>query len=215
MRGVCCALVRSFSAATSSRSQSAARLSLTLTQPHQYRLTRPHANNMSTVTHTPADATHAITPQYCTSHFVTGEYRPVVSFLDDESYARCLDTLVKACNDMLLTHRGKVFLGKRQVWPQRDHWYGCGGRMKPGESIFEASRRLLMREIKIELPVEELKKRLQTVGHYSFVSGDNKQTNAGTMTLSQRIRRIWAYYARIRSPLTPVCLHLFLFLCCL
>jgi hypothetical protein len=48
-----------------------------------------------------------------------GEYQPVVSFLDDEAYARCLDTLVKACNDMLLTHQGKVFLGKRQVFPQK------------------------------------------------------------------------------------------------
>ena len=57
---------------------------------------------------------------YCTSHFVTGSYAPVVSFLDDEAYARCLDTLVKACCDMLITHKGKVFLGKRQVFPQKD-----------------------------------------------------------------------------------------------
>jgi hypothetical protein len=61
-------------------------------------------------------------PQYCTSHFVTGEYQPVVAFLDEVAYAQCLDTLVKACNDMLLTRPdGKVFLGKRQVFVRPEH----------------------------------------------------------------------------------------------
>lgn len=76
---------------------------------------------------------------------------------------------------MLLTHRGRVFLGKRQVFPQKDWWVGCGGRMKPGESVFEASRRLLQREVKLTFEVADLKRRLQTVGSYSFVWGKREQ----------------------------------------
>lgn len=114
-------------------------------------------------------------PNYCTSHFITGSYAPVVSFLDDVGYARCLDTLVKACNDLLLTCEGKIFLGKRQVFPQKDWWYGCGGRMKPGENLFECAKRLFARELKLEFSVEELQRRLMTVGSYSFLWGKREQ----------------------------------------
>jgi len=160
--------------------------------------------------------------RFCTSHFITGEFRPSHTFPDDAAYALCLDTLVKACNDVALVHRGRVFLGKRQVFPQKDFCrfllaakrmcdrrdadatatllvlngagslilfcffffffllsfsalavsgYGCGGRMKPGESVFDATRRLLHREVKLDLSVEDLKRRLLTVGSYSFLWG--------------------------------------------
>ena len=56
----------------------------------------------------------------CTAHFVTGDYKHAPPFLDDAAYAMCLDTLVKACNDIMLHHDGKVFLGKRQMFPQKE-----------------------------------------------------------------------------------------------
>lgn len=43
--------------------------------------------------------------------------------------------------------------------------------MKPGESVFDATRRLLQREVKLDMSVEDLKRRLLTVGSYSFVWG--------------------------------------------
>jgi len=106
--------------------------------------------------------------------------------MDDAGYARCLDTLVKACNDLLLTHRGKVFLGKRTMYPQRDWWMACGGRMRPGESVFDASRRLLQRELRLDLSLSQLRTRLQTVGSYTFVwakRAQEPQTN-GTADVS-------------------------------
>lgn len=146
--------------------------SLLILSPYRIssRLVSSHpSHTVMSVPPTPSTPIDEITPNYCTAHFVTGTYNPTTSFVDDETYAKCLDTLVKACNDMLLTYDGKVFLGKRQMWPQRDWWYGCGGRMKPGETVFESSRRLLQRELKLDISVEDLKKRLQSVGHYSFV----------------------------------------------
>lgn len=41
--------------------------------------------------------------------------------------------------------------------------------MKPGETVFEACRRLLQRELKLDLSVSSLQSRLETIGHYSFV----------------------------------------------
>ena len=43
--------------------------------------------------------------------------------------------------------------------------------MKPGESVFDATRRLLQREVKLDLSVDDLKRRLLTVGSYSFLWG--------------------------------------------
>ena len=63
-----------------------------------------------------------------------------------------LDNIVKACNDILPVHRGKILLGKRNVYPQKSWWFGCGGKMLPGETRVEATRRLLKRELAIVLP---------------------------------------------------------------
>jgi ADP-ribose pyrophosphatase YjhB (NUDIX family) len=106
---------------------------------------------------------------------VTGSFTPVTDLPDDLLYARCLDTLVKACNDLMLFHRGKVFLGKRKMYPQRDWWLACGGRMRPGESVFDATSRLLRRELQLDLSLEQVRLRTHTVGHYSFVWGKREQ----------------------------------------
>jgi hypothetical protein len=47
--------------------------------------------------------------------------------------------------------------------------------MKPGETVFDSCHRLLQREVKVDVSVADLKKRLQTVGHYSFVWGKREQ----------------------------------------
>ena len=59
--------------------------------------------------------------------------------------------------------------------PSVSGWYGCGGRMKPGESMFDAARRLLLRELKLDLSVSALQARLHTVGSYSFLWGKREQ----------------------------------------
>lgn len=94
----------------------------------------------------------------------------------------CLDNIVKATNDMLIAHKGKIMLGLRNgtsltprlirscqpvcwfaVFPQRWWWFGCGGKYSPGETRVEASRRLMKRELNLVLGPES-GSRIRTVG---------------------------------------------------
>ena len=66
---------------------------------------------------------------------------------------RALDTLVKACSDVLVTTNNgtKVFLGKRKVEPQPDWWY-IGGRVRPGDTPESGAARNVKRELGLNLP---------------------------------------------------------------
>ncbi len=84
-------------------------------------------------------------------------------------YTQVLDSVTKATNDVIVVHNHKVLLGKRNVYPQKDWWYGCGGRMNVGESTHDSTRRLLRRELAIAIPeLSAAPGRVETVGHYSF-----------------------------------------------
>ena len=85
-------------------------------------------------------------------HHNTGGFTSHRKFLADKEYGEALDTLVKACSDMLLISPDgqKVFLGKRKVQPQPDWWF-VGGRVFPGETPAQSCCRLLKRELKLEI----------------------------------------------------------------
>jgi ADP-ribose pyrophosphatase YjhB (NUDIX family) len=85
-------------------------------------------------------------------HHDTGGFTSHRKFLADKEYGEALDTLVKACSDMLLiSPDGKrIFLGKRLVQPQPDWWF-VGGRIFPGETPARSCCRLLKRELGIEI----------------------------------------------------------------
>ena len=53
-------------------------------------------------------------------HYDTGGFKSHRKFLADKEYGEALDTLVKACSDMLLISPDgeRIFLGKRNVQPQ-------------------------------------------------------------------------------------------------
>ena len=114
-----------------------------------------------------------------TPQFITGEFTPHHCFLPDDEYGRCLDTVVKACSDVLVTDASgsKVFLGQRKVEPQPDWWY-IGGRSKPGETPEAAAARNVRRELKLDLPLE----RFEVVANYSFVWQFRQQPPAGNGT---------------------------------
>merc|ERR1719159_1501656 len=92
--------------------------------------------------------------QQCVPHHDTGGFVSHRKFLDDATYGDALDCLVKACTDMLLVHPDgeRVLLGKRSVQPQPDWWF-VGGRMMPGETPAQSCRRLLKRELGLEIDV--------------------------------------------------------------
>lgn len=125
-------------------------------------------------------------------HFETGTHPKKPKFLNDAEYASALDTLCKGCTDLLLTDdAGRVLLGKRIVQPQPDWWYGCGGRMKPGETPYESACRLLRRELNLDLTPGEAKHvaaggRFQGVNCYSYAWQFRQQEpkEGGTADLS-------------------------------
>ena len=91
-------------------------------------------------------------------HHNTGGFVSHRKFLADKEYGEALDTLVKACSDMLLISPDgeRIFLGKRKVQPQPDWWF-VGGRMFPGETPKESCTRLLKRELGLEISVSRLR----------------------------------------------------------
>ena len=85
-------------------------------------------------------------------HHKTGAFTSHRKFLADKEYGEALDTLVKACSDMLLLSPdgNKIFLGKRLVQPQPDWWF-VGGRIFTGETPARSCCRLLKRELGLEI----------------------------------------------------------------
>ena len=91
-------------------------------------------------------------------HHVTGGFTSHRKFLADKEYGEALDTLVKACSDMLLVspEGDKILIGKRKVHPQPDWWF-TGGRIFPGETPTQSCSRLLRRELSLEVDPKRLK----------------------------------------------------------
>eukprot|EP00924_Labyrinthula_sp_SR-Ha-C_P009024 augustus_masked-scaffold_2-processed-gene-10.6-mRNA-1 protein AED:0.01 eAED:0.02 QI:0/-1/0/1/-1/1/1/0/213 len=123
-------------------------------------------------------------------HFETGKYDKEVTLLPDKEYGLALDCLVKACTDLFIVQNDKeglrVLLGRRRVFPQKDWWFGCGGRMRPGETIEKSSARLLNRELGLDFG----KLKFGIVGVYSFLWGDREQQpqENGTADISVVVR---------------------------
>jgi len=86
-------------------------------------------------------------------HYDTDDFVSHAKRIPDDLYRDCLDSLVKACVDIVVLNAStdEVLLGKRRVFPQKDWWWGCGGRMIPGEDPQTAAVRLFKRELGLEI----------------------------------------------------------------
>lgn len=102
----------------------------------------------------------------------TGAFTSRRTFLPDDEYGVALDNLVKGCADVLIVNPAgtRVFTGKRRVQPQPDWWF-MGGRMFPGETPVESGRRLLRRELGLEVEAE----RFRVVCAQAFAFGMREQ----------------------------------------
>ena len=86
------------------------------------------------------------------AHYETGEYAKNSTFLEDEEYARALDCIVKGCADVLLRDsEGRILIGYRNVEPAANGPWFIGGRIKVGDSVFQAARINVRRECKIDI----------------------------------------------------------------
>ena len=115
-------------------------------------------------------------------HYETGKYTDNSSFLPDDEYAKILDNIVKACVDVIVTNdKHQILLGKRNVFPMKDYWYGCGGRMRVNESPIDSAHRLLKRELGITQfqPI-----RYVTTHSYVWKMRDQEPKDHGTCDIS-------------------------------
>lgn len=131
-------------------------------------------------------------------HHNTGGFTSHRKFLPDKEYGEALDTLVKACADMLLVSPDgkKIFVGKRKVQPQPDWWF-VGGRVFPGETPPQACCRLLKRELHLDIDPA----RLLPVCCQSMAWGMREVCAACTKTASCLARQARTHV----SPLTVMC----------
>ncbi len=73
--------------------------------------------------------------------------------------------LVKAANIILLNKANQVLMIKARssLWPGK--WGGsCAGLVRLGESIVDAAHRILLRELRIQAPLQPLDERYRTFG---------------------------------------------------
>jgi hypothetical protein len=123
-----------------------------------------------------------------TKHFVTGNFVSHAAFVDDATYSTILDNVVKATCDVFITRPKmissadvpdpsrrvqpedtnedvEILLGERVGLPHAD-WWIPGGRVMPGETVDATARRILWRELRLDIGEQP---RVRTVAHYTFV----------------------------------------------
>lgn len=61
--------------------------------------------------------------------------------IEEELYKKIVDSVPLLCVDVILRHKDKYILVKRDNDPLKGFWWVCGGRVLKGESVWEASMR--------------------------------------------------------------------------
>lgn len=147
-----------------------------------------------------------------TKHFVTGAFVSHATFVDDATYSTILDNVVKATCDIFVTRPKRdetqktqqsaspsavvpsdpnedveILLGERVGLPHAD-WWIPGGRVMPGENVAATAKRILRRELMLDIGDDE--GRVRTVSHFTFVWDTRTQEpiNNGTCDVSIILR---------------------------
>lgn len=83
----------------------------------------------------------------------------------DEEYGKVLDNLVVACVDVAITCHNSILLDLRQNQPIKGNWWIFGGRVNKGETLQEAAKRGVYREL--SLVIEDIS-RFKELGVYNL-----------------------------------------------
>lgn len=84
-------------------------------------------------------------------HIVEEGFLDRSSRLSDEEYVRVLNNVVVCCVDCAVVCSDEMLLGVRTDEPAKGSWWIMGGRMKPGEDPRQTARRVLQREIGLDV----------------------------------------------------------------
>lgn len=113
-------------------------------------------------------------------HFVEEGFVCRAKRFSDDAYADVLDGIVVCCADCaLVSEDWEVLLGKRTDEPAKGFFWVMGGRMTPGDDPRETAKRVLNREIGLDVPRIESIIDLQSTGSYVFRTRSQEPKNHG------------------------------------
>jgi colanic acid biosynthesis protein WcaH len=73
-------------------------------------------------------------------------------YLSEADFRQAIASVPLVSVDLLLVHKGHLLLGRRRDEPARDTWFVPGGRIRRGEAIADAMRRVWNAEVVGEMP---------------------------------------------------------------
>ena len=76
-------------------------------------------------------------------------------WIPEEAFATCLRHVPQVCVDLVVAHDGGVVLARRQNEPAAGEWFWPGGRLRKGEHLETAARRVAREELGLEVTVDE------------------------------------------------------------
>lgn len=75
-------------------------------------------------------------------------------FIPEETFGACLDVLPQVCVEVLLERDGGLLVARRTNEPARGTYFWPGGRLRKGERLEDAARRVAREELGVEVAVE-------------------------------------------------------------
>lgn len=76
-------------------------------------------------------------------------------FLSDKEYRLAYGLVPRLCVDLVIQQESRILLARRKQKPYIDHWHLPGGRVRLGESVEEAARRIARDELCILVDIVE------------------------------------------------------------
>lgn len=104
-------------------------------------------------------------------------------FLEEETYAKAIESLVLLCADTLIVNKNKrlVYLAHRKHKPQQGWWF-LGGRIFTGETEQSSAARCVERETVKSFPPEMFE--LVSINRYFFKDREQEPKNTPSDSLS-------------------------------
>ena len=100
----------------------------------------------------------------------------------EKLYEQILENMPVFCVDMILFHKKKVLLVKRREEPEKGSWWLVGGRVYKNESVTDAVKRYVLKEIGLNVRI------IKKVCFYEYRSKESKIKNSKTGVIKVQIK---------------------------
>ena len=71
-------------------------------------------------------------------------------YLDEETFATCLNHMPQPCVDLVVEYDGGILLTRRQNEPAKGEWFWPGSRLYKGERLDDAAQRVAREELGLD-----------------------------------------------------------------